>query len=98
MLGSRVILAVVGGGAAAAVAAAAAAVRAGRARAELSRVATAELRLHGFIDLSVFLLALGFRVVLVSSAPLCRLGTVPFVNALAAASFSCCSRHALQFW
>ena len=46
VLGSRVILAVVGGGAAAT--AAASAVRAGSARAELSRVATAELRLHGF--------------------------------------------------
>ena len=62
VLGSRVKLAVVGGGAAAA-AAAASAVHAGRARAELSRVATAALRLHGFIDLSVFLLALGFRAV-----------------------------------
>ena len=61
VLGSRVILAVVGGGAAAT--AAASAVRAGSARAELSRVATAELRLHKLIDLSVFLLALGFRAV-----------------------------------
>ena len=55
MLGSRVMLAVDGDGAAAAAAAeaAAAAVRAGRAGAGLARGAAAELRLHGFIDLSV---------------------------------------------
>jgi thioredoxin reductase len=50
------MLAVVGGGAAAD----AAAVRAGRAGARLSSGATAELRLHGFIELSVSLVVFVF--------------------------------------
>ena len=94
MLGSRVMLAVDGDGAAAAAAAeaAAAAVRAGRAGAGLARGAVAELRLHGFIDLSVSfvvslvvpLVVLGFLFVLVMSAPACHFGALPFLKALAA--------------
>ena len=89
MLGSRVMLAVDGDGAAAVVVvAAAAAVRAGRAGAELARGAAVELRLHGFIELSVSLLVslvvLVFLFVFVLSASAFHDGALPFLKALAA--------------
>ena len=107
MLGSRAMLAVDGDGAAAATTAgaAAAAVRAGRAGAGLAREAAAELRLHGFIDLSVSfvvslvvpLVVLVFLFVLVLSASAFHFGALPFLKALAASVLllSCSTRASI---